>query len=120
MVIEHKLSQVFGESTDTRKWCCIIILGYLEGMISENKKLSFDQVDRLLDGLKNYGYDEFGDLGAGFTVENINETIEHYLSQHNSTLRARFNSKSLFGKRRQTVTEIMDGMMKNMPKNLNN
>lgn len=119
MVIEHKLSQVLNDSIECRKWGSIIILAYLEGMIAENKKLSFKQVDRLLDGLRNYGYDEFGDLGMGFDQTNIQNTIEHYLNQHNSTLRARFNSKSILGKRRQTKMEIMNEMMKSLPKNIN-
>jgi hypothetical protein len=119
MVIEHKLSNTLNDSFECRKWGCLIILAYLEGMMAENKNLSFKQVDRLLDGLKNYGYDEFGDLGVGFDTDNINRIIEHYLSKHNSTLRARFESKSVLGKRRQTTLEIMNEMMKSLPKNLN-
>lgn len=118
MIIEHKLSQILQDSKEVRKWGCLIILSYLEGMMAEKKNLSFKQVDRLLDGLKNFGYNEFGDLGAGFNPEHINSVIEHYLSQHDSTLRARFQNKSILGKRRQTAMEIMEEMMKSLPKNL--
>lgn len=119
MVVEHKLSNILNDSVQCRKWMCMIILAYLEGMIAENMELTFDQVDRLLDGLKNNGYDEFDDLGAGYNKEKVEEVIEHYLSRHDSVLRARFTMKSLGGKRRQTAREIMDEMMKNFPKNLN-
>ena len=119
MIVEHKLGNITNNTIECRKWTCLMILGYLEGMIAENKKLSFKQVDRLLDGLKNYGYDDFEDLGAGFDKNNVHQTIEHYLSQHGSTLRDRFKHKSFLGNRRQTVMEIMDGMTKNLPKNLN-
>lgn len=116
MSIEHKLGESFG-SVESRKILSMIILGYLEGMIAERKKLNFNQVDRLLDTLKNCGYEEFGDLGTGYTPEHIKELLDHYFLEFGNTLKARFESKRLFG-RRNTVTEIAEQLMKNTPKNM--
>mgnify|MGYP006296591005 CR=1 FL=1 len=119
MVIERKFGDLSLSSLEVRKWMSLIVLAYLEGMKAENKKLSFEHVDRLLDSLKNFGYDELGDLGTGFTPEHNDSLIEYYLNQHSSTLRARFKSKGIGGRRIPTVREIMDDMMKGLPKNLN-
>lgn len=119
MVIERKFSDLNLSTIEVRKWMSLIVLAYLEGMKAENKKLKFEHVDRLLDSLKNFGYDELGDLGTGFTPEHNESLIEYYLNQSNSTLRARFKSKGIRGKRIPTVRELMDDMMKGLPKNLN-
>lgn len=118
MIIEHKLSQIVSNTVDSRKWICIFIIAYMEGMIAENKQLSLKQVDRLLDGLKNYGYDEFDSLAPGMERQSIKTVIEFYLNKYDSELRHRFESKSIFGKRRRTASEIMEEMMKSIPKNM--
>jgi hypothetical protein len=118
MIIEHKLGDTLEDSVQCRKWCSIIILGYLEGMKTEGKKLSFDHVDRLLEGLKSQRYEDFGDLDVGFDRQNIDRIINHYLAEHGSTLRNRFNSKSIFSSGANTMLEIKNQMMKSFPKNL--
>lgn len=118
MVMEEKTSSTFKDIIQTRKYTCIFVLSYLEAMMSEKKSLSFNQVDRLLDCLKNQGYEELGDLEIGFEQQHINDIIEHYLSQHNSTLRTKFNSKGMRGSRRPTISEIKGDILKNLPKNL--
>ncbi len=47
-------------------------------MISENKKLSFELLDRLLSVLKNQGYDEFEEFGYTYNIKKANKIIEHY------------------------------------------
>lgn len=119
MVLEHKLSTFLDNSVKCREWMCLLILTYLEGMMAEKKQLSFNQVERLLNGLKNNGYEDFVDLGAGYDNNRINYVIEHYLSMHGATLRTRFNLKGTSGKRLQTVIEIKEQLMRGFPKNLN-
>lgn len=119
MVLEYKLSKFLKDSVECRKWICLLILTYLEGMIAENKNLSFDQANRLLNGLKNNGYEDFETLGAGYDKERIKYVIDHYLAQHGSTLKTQFERKSFRGRRPQTSMEIMEQMIKSLPKNLN-
>ena len=116
MIIEKKFGEVFTSSVEVRKWVCLMVLGYLEGMRAEQKKLGIQQVERLLDALKNNRYEELGDLGSGFTPENIAETITGYLDEHPPALKQRFTTKSLF--KRNTVTEIQEGLMKSFPEGL--
>jgi hypothetical protein len=117
MMVEHKYSNSFENSEETRKWMCNTILVYLQGMRGENKTLTSKQVGRLLDGLRDYGYKEFGDLNKTFTKEVIEEVIEYYLSIHGPALRSRFQRKSMFGRPR-TATEIMEEMIRSIPKSL--
>jgi hypothetical protein len=118
MIIEKKVGDIFNDSIEARKFNCVLILGYLEGMISENKKLSFELLDRLLSVLKNQGYDEFKEFGYSYDITKANEIIEHYLKKNNSTLRARFKSKGIGNKRIPTLLEHKNQIMRNVPKNL--
>lgn len=118
MIIEKKIGDIFTDSLEARKFNCVLILGYLEGMISENKKLSFELLDRLLSVLKNQGYDEFEDFGYTYDINKANEIIDHYLNKNNSTLRARFKSKGIGNRRIPTLLELNKQIMSNVPKNL--
>lgn len=115
--IEHKLGETFKNSAESRKWICRIILGYLEGMWAEKKKLPYKQTERLLDALRNYRYKELGDLSATQTLENSERVIEYYLNQHGASLKSHFQRTSYLGTDR-TATEIMEEMLKLMPKYL--
>lgn len=117
MVIEKKIGDIFKDSIEARKFNCVIVLGYLEGMIAENKKLSFELLDRLLSVLKNQGYDEFEEFGYSYDINKANEIIEHYLNKNSSTLRARFKSKGIGNRRIPTLLELNNQIMKSVPKN---
>ncbi len=118
MIIEKKIGDIFNDSIEARKFNCVLILGYLEGMISENKKLSFELLDRLLSVLKNQGYDEFDEFGYSYDLNKANEIIEHYLNKNNSTLRARFNNKGIGNRRVPTLLELKKQIMSSVPKSL--
>lgn len=118
MIIEKKIGDIFNDSIEARKFNCVIVLGYLEGMIAENKKLSFELLDRLLSVLKNQGYDDFEQFGYSYDINKVNEIIEHYLNKNSSTLRARFKSKGIGNRRIPTLLELNNQIMKNVPKNL--
>lgn len=112
--VEHKFGEMFKDSVKSRWWTSFLIIGYLMAMISERKELSYDQVDRLLDGLRNYRYEEFSDFNGSYPVDEIKEVIEFYLSKHDSSMRARFKRKSFI----HTATELSEEITKHLPKNL--
>jgi translation initiation factor 2 beta subunit (eIF-2beta)/eIF-5 len=116
-IIERKLGEVFkNDGVKVRRYLCVIILGYLEGTMTEGKSLAINQVERLLDGLKHYRYKELGDLEeGGYTTLIVNHVIESYLSKFDSSLRERFNMQSFIEP--QTFIELTEGIMKMLPKN---
>lgn len=117
MIIEKKIGEIFDDILDARKFTCVILLGYLEGMMSEKKVLSFKLLDRLLGELNNQGYDEFEDLGYNFDKPKVNEIINYYLKKGDSNLRARFENNGIFGKRRSNIFELGEQIKSSFPKN---
>lgn len=107
--IEHKLGDLLKETIEVRKIVCAIVLGFMEGMITEGKQLSKQQVERFLDVLKVQRYAEL-ELGRGFTATSVKETIDHYLEQY-PNLRSPFERQSFI--KRHTLTELQEQMMRN-------
>ncbi len=119
MIIERKVSQIFKESIDARKFNCGLIIGYLEAMIFEDKNIGIKQVYRLFDALENCGYSELDEIGYAYSEkEKAQEVLELYFEKYDSSLKARFLRKGIFGRRIPTIMEISEELKKSIPKNM--
>jgi len=124
MKIEMKLCKVFQDAAEISKWYCCIILGYLEGQIAEKKKLEFNQVDNLFSALRTHNYNQMNLVSLGFTVEQIEETIEFYIRQHGQILKNKHQIDSTFhgigNKSRRNLKNIQNQLYDGLPINLLN
>lgn len=120
MVIERKTSSLFKSIEEENKFICSLILGYLESMINEKKELPIKQLYRLFEGLKNHDYHEIEILGFAYPdKKNAQEIVDYYLNKYDSSLKARFTNKGVFGRRRPpTLSEIKNSIINNLPSKL--
>lgn len=118
MVIEMNVMKLTNDSTENKKWNCRIILGYLEAKQSESAKLGYEQVDRLLDALNSFGYNELDDIGCGFTPDNIESIINYHLSFHGKSLKDRFLYGATRKRTKRSFSDTYNSMIDRMPKDL--
>lgn len=117
MVMEKILLDILKESKLVHQTGSMVILGYLDNAMQNNNKLSQRQAERILETLRDFNYEEFGDFGAGYTPENVQRIIDYFLLSHDSSVRARFHNASITRKM-PSLSEIHESIMGNIPKNL--
>lgn len=113
MMISMTLTDNF-KPEESGKLLAVIIIGYLESLRTEHAKTDFGQIDRLLDTLKETGYEKFDESDvAGITQEQIQSLLNYYFLTHGNTLKARFDMKSFRSK--STGSAIKNHMFSMLP-----
>jgi len=115
MSFEQLLSNLYQDSEEISRIGSMMIIGYLEAAKGEKKQLSYNQLDRMLSMLRSFKYEEIDEPKMGFSKENINSLINHYLSMHDSSLRARHEHSFT---RVHSLQEIKNSILGNLPKGL--
>ena len=115
MSFEHLLSSLYQDNKEISRTGSMMIIGYLEAAKGEKKQLSYNQLDRMLSMLRSFKYEELDEPKMGFSKDNINRIINHYLGLHDSSLRARHEHSFT---RVHSLQEIKNSILGNLPKGL--
>ncbi|WP_374950066.1 SIR2 family protein [Mucilaginibacter sp.] len=116
MMISMKFGDAFN-ADESRRCMAVVILTYLEALRSEHAKTEFRHIDRLLDALKETGYEDFDETElAGFSPENVQSLLNYYFQTHGNTLKNRFTFKSF--RSRKSGTDIQKHMLSMLPTNI--